>query len=77
MKCMKDNELAEKVALLKAGQEVKINGLRFKAMKINSEDLPFPCFYCGIQCLCFGDVAEVCNEIDFVSKDVWFLYLLK
>lgn len=67
--------LAEKVALLKDGQIVEIDNLLFSAKRINEDDPQKPCFYCNVDCLCRGDVAEVCNELDFFSKSVWYLYL--
>lgn len=71
---MKKNELAEKVALLKDGVTVEINGLLFRAMKINDDDPQTPCLFCNVDCLCRGDVAEVCTELDFLSRSVWYLH---
>lgn len=68
-------EISKKVALLKAGQIVEINGLMFSAKRIDDNDEPIPCLYCNVDCLCHGDIAEVCTELDFVSKSVWYLYL--
>lgn len=67
--------LAEKVALLKDGQIVEIDNLLFSAKRINDEDPQTPCLYCNVDCLCHGDVAEICAELDFLSKSVWYLYL--
>ena len=67
--------LAEKVALLKDGQMVEIDGLLFSAKRINEDDPQTPCLYCNVDCLCRGDVAEVCTELDFISKSVWYLNL--
>lgn len=67
--------LAEKVALLKDGQIVEIDNLLFSAKRINDDDPPIPCAHCNVDCLCRGDVAEVCAELDFLSKSVWYLYL--
>ena len=73
---MRANELAEKVALLKDGVPVEINGLWFRAMRINDDDPQTPCLYCNVDCLCRGDVAEVCTALDFLSKSVWYLYCM-
>lgn len=67
--------LAEKVALLKDGQIVEIDNLLFSAKRINDDTPQIPCYYCNVDCLCRGDVAEVCAELDFLSKSVWYLYL--
>lgn len=72
---MKHKELAEKVALLKDGQIVKIDGLWFSAKKVNEYWPQTPCNYCNIDCLCRGDVAEVCEELDWMSKSTWYLNL--
>ena len=73
---MKHDELAKKVALLKSGVPVQIDGLMFKAFRINDDSPQTPCSRCNVDCLCRGDVAEVCTELDFLSKSVWFLYLI-
>lgn len=72
---MNHRELAEKVALLKDGLIVEINGLMFSAKRINEGDPLWPCMYCNVDCLCRGDIASVCTELDFESKSVWYLYL--
>lgn len=72
---MNPKELVKKVALLKAGQIVEIDGLLFSAWRINDEDPQTPCLYCNVDCLCHGDVAQVCTELDFLSKSVWYLHL--
>lgn len=72
---MNHRVLAEKVALLKDGQIVEINGLMFSAKRIDDDDLPTPCLDCNVDCLCHGDILEVCTALDFVSKSVWYLYL--
>lgn len=73
---MKTSVLAEKVALLKDGVPVEIDGLWFKALRINDDDPQTPCLYCNVDCLCKDDIAEVCTELDFLSKSVWYLHLL-
>lgn len=73
---MKTSVLVEKVALLKDGVPVEIDGLWFKALRINDDDPQTPCLYCNVDCLCQGDIAEVCTELDFLSKSVWYLHLL-
>lgn len=72
---MNHEKLAKKVALLKDGQIVEIDGLYFSAKRINDEDPQTPCLYCNVDCMCRGDVADVCLELDFLSKSVWYLKL--
>lgn len=72
---MNHKKLTEKLALLKAGQIVEIDGLSFSAKKLE-ENAPYvPCYYCNVDCLCRGDVTEVCKSLDFVGKDTWYLFL--
>lgn len=72
---MNHREISKKVALLKAGQIVEISGLMFSAKRIDDNDPLWPCLYCNVDCLCRGDIAAVCTELDFLSKSVWYLYL--
>ena len=72
---MNHKELAEKVALLKDGQIVQIDGLLFSAKRVNEYFNDEVCMHCNVDCLCRGDVAEVCTELDFMSKSVWYLHL--
>lgn len=72
---MKQEELRKKVALLKDGQCVEIDGLIFSALRMGEDEPESPCFYCNVDCLCKGDVAEVCTGLDSLSKSVWYLHL--
>lgn len=72
---MKLSELRQKVALLKDGQVVEIDGLYFQAKRIPEHWEDATCSYCDIDCLCRGDVARICIELDFLSKSVWYLVL--
>lgn len=66
---------AEKIALLKDGLIVNIDGLAFSAKKINEYEDESPCYYCNVDCLCRGDVTEICKSLDFVGEDTWYLFL--
>lgn len=70
---MNARTLAKKVKLLKAGQIVEINGLLFRAKKVNANDWRFPCDYCNVDCICKGDITKICIELDFLSKYDWYL----
>lgn len=72
---MKKKELYQKVELLKAGQIVEINSDFFKAVRIDDVEF-FPCLdICKLDCICKGDVNEICNELDLSSKSQWYLKL--
>lgn len=73
---MNEKKMAETVALLKDGQRVEIDGLIFSAKRVPSEFHTNPCHVCNVDCLCRGDVAEVCFELDFMSKSRWYLNLI-
>lgn len=72
---MNQREINEKVALLKDGQIVEVDGLKFSAIRISDDDPETPCFYCNVDCVCNGNVALVCAELDFSSKSLWYLWL--
>lgn len=72
---MNAKELAKKVALLKSGVSVMIDGNMFRARRFKNATPEQACMYCNVDCLCHGDVAKVCSQLDFMSKDVWMLEL--
>ena len=72
---MTQKELAEKVALLKDGQLVEIDGLMIRAFRSNEIFAQNPCTLCNVDCLCHGDIAKICDELHFMSKSSWFLFL--
>lgn len=72
---MKEKKLNEKVQLLKAGQRVEIDGLIFTAKRIPIDWPEYPCWLCNVDCLCKGDVAEICTDLDSMSKSRWYLNL--
>lgn len=74
---MKKNELRDKVELLKAGQRVEIDGNIFSAKRMHPAFHCSPCDKCNVDCMCRGNIAEVCTTLDFMSKTVWYLHLEK
>lgn len=72
---MKQKELAKKVAQLKAGQLVEIDGLIFSAKRIHPTFHASPCNICNVDCLCDDNIEQVCCELNFLSKSVWYLHL--
>lgn len=69
---MKDKELTEKIALLKDGQIVMIDGLPFSAKRVDGFA---PCITCNVDSLCHGNVFDVCCQLDVDSKSIWYLNL--
>lgn len=72
---MKQKELNEKAQLLKAGQIVEIAGDFFRAFRVAEAWEGKACEACELDSLCKGDVALVCDELDFPFSDRWFLKL--
>lgn len=68
--------MAEIIALLKDGQIVEIDGNMFMAQTLDDGDSDSPCWLCNVDCLCRGDVARVCEELDLYSKSEWYLELV-
>lgn len=72
---MKEKELKEKVALLKDGQIVEINGLLFSAKRCIDDEEEHPCSLCSVDSVCSTDIFNVCYELDLTSKSMWYLHL--
>lgn len=72
---MRQKTLDEKVALLKDGQIVEIDGLMFSAKRIDDSVPKTPCFYCNVDCICKGNVLRVCEELDYFPNLGWYLWL--
>lgn len=72
---MKQKELEMKAQLLKAGQIVEIAGDNFYAVKVPESWKYRACELCELDCICRGDVAEVCSALDWPFDDRWYLKL--
>lgn len=72
---MKQKELYEKVQLLKAGQIVEIAGDYFRALRVAEAWEGRACEACELDSICKGDVALVCNELDNLFNNRWYLKL--
>ena len=72
---MKQKELIEKVQLLKAGQIVEIAGDFFQAVRIDELDVFSCCELCDLDCICRGDVYQVCCEMEAFPSYHWILKL--
>lgn len=73
---MSDKEIREKVALLKDGQIVEIDGNRYKAVRLSPVDDDFPCHCCNVDSNCRYNVFFVCCELDKLSKNSYHLQLI-
>lgn len=71
---MTQKELYAKVALLRDGQIVQIEGDFYQACKTPDYWEVRACNYCDLDCLCRGDVATVCTELD---RPLYTKYYLK
>ena len=72
---MRQKELNEKVALLKDGQIVEIAGDWFRACRVEESWEGRACEACDLDCICKGDVEEVCEELDAPWGNRWYLKL--
>ena len=72
---MKQKELHEKAQLLKAGQIVEIAGNFFRAVKIENWEKSSCCNQCDLDSICYGDVNEVCVEMETLESHNWMLKL--
>lgn len=72
---MKPKEIYEKAQLLKAGQVVEIAGDWFQAVRVPESSEWRACVHCDLDCICRGEVAEICREMDFPNPDEWYLKL--
>lgn len=72
---MKQKELNEKVALLRDGQVVQIEGDFFQAVRLPDDWQVRACEACDLDSICQGDVAIVCGELDKPLYTKWYLKL--
>lgn len=72
---MRQKELHEKVALLKDGQIVQIAGDYFRACRVADGWEGWACEACDLDCICKGDVKEVCEELDHPLYNRYYLKL--
>lgn len=75
---MRTKEQDEKVALLKAGQVVEINGLMFSAKEWFGDEGEWPCTLCSFNKSCHlgnADFMAICNGLDLTNDSVWYLHL--
>lgn len=69
-------EIDEKVQLLRAGQVVEINDLCFRAKSIEVPDGDLECLYCSVDCMCKGDIPEVCMSLETRQRPHWILEIV-
>lgn len=72
---MNHKELEKKAAQLRAGLRVEIDGLWFSAKRLGDGHDTIPCWHCNVDCLCHGDIARVCQALDYIGDSTWYLYL--
>ena len=72
---MKEKDLREKVALLRDGQVVEIDGDWFQAVKLPDDWEVRACEACDLDSICKGNVARICMEIDHPFYTKYYLKL--
>lgn len=72
---MTEKEKNQKVQLLKAGVTVEIAGDTFYAVRVPESWEYRACELCELDCICRGEVAEVCSAMDWPFDDRWYLKL--
>lgn len=72
---MKEKELREKVALLRDGQVVQIEGDFFRAIKLPEYFDDSPCTICELDSICRGDIRIICDELEGTMEFSWYLKL--
>lgn len=72
---MKEKTIREKVALLRDGQVVQIEGNFFRACRLPDYWQDRACEVCDLDSICQGDVAIVCGELDKPLYTKWYLKL--
>lgn len=72
---MTQKELHEKVALLRDGQVVQIDGDFFRAVKVPENWDDAPCYLCELDSICRGNVFNICCEMETVASHFWMLKL--
>lgn len=70
---MKQKELHDKAIRLLEGGFVKADGLEIRALKV-TEGFD-PCVQCHMDCLCKGDIAELCNILSLYNGNQYLLKL--
>lgn len=73
---MSDKEISEKVALLKDGQIVEIDGNCYKAIRVSPAWRGEECYYCEVDSNCRDNVTVICSELDVLAKNPYLLRLI-
>ena len=74
---MYKEEIEEKVALLKDGQIVEIDGRMFSAIRLDDDSAESPCEFCMVDWEHCIKAFQVCIELDLSSDGIWRLKLEK
>lgn len=72
---MTEKELNKIVNLLKDRQPFMVSGLWVRAIRVHGASTGSECEYCEMDCLCKGDIAEICEAINLQAKDPYYLSL--
>lgn len=72
---MKEKEFREKVALLRDGQVVEIEGDCFQAVRLPEDFDGLPCSVCELDSICRNVISTICAELEDFGKSYWYLKL--
>lgn len=72
---MNKEKRTELVALLRDGQRVAVDGLVIKAIRLPEWAMGIYCDHCDMDCLCKGNIADICNEINSIGVKPYILRL--
>lgn len=70
----KENKI-KKVNLLRSGQYATAEGLTFRAVRLLPYSEAYKCYFCEMDCLCKGDIAELCEALNENAKAPYYLKL--
>lgn len=65
--------LHEKAIRLIEGGVAEVDSLVVRAVKV--PEGYEPCFWCSMDCLCKGDIAKLCAELDLIDSNQYKLKL--
>lgn len=72
---MTEKLLNKLVKSLKDGQPVLVSGHCIRAMRVHGGSPGYECELCEMDCLCKGDIADVCKALNLHAKSPYYLWL--
>lgn len=72
---MTNKKRDELVALLRDGQRVEVDNLVIRAIRLPESEMGLYCYNCDMDCLCKGNIADICNELNSIGVKPYILAL--